>query len=133
MMRIGRKEDRESARPCIESISFTSNPSLVKLTKNYRSHQAILAFPNAQFYKNELEACARQEITHSIVKRWKGLVKNDYPVIFHGVCGQDMREDPSPSYFNPDEVIVVRDYVRSLLGESLGLGSPSPFRTHSAF
>ncbi|KAL5498587.1 hypothetical protein ACEPAH_1941 [Sanghuangporus vaninii] len=107
--------------------------SMVKLTKNYRSHQAILSFPNAQFYKNELEACARREITHCITGRWNGLVKSDYPIVFHGVCGQDMREDPSPSYFNPDEVIVVKDYVRSLLGgnmelESKDIGVITPYR-----
>ncbi|KAL5476887.1 hypothetical protein ACEPAI_3073 [Sanghuangporus weigelae] len=107
--------------------------SMVKLTKNYRSHQAILNFPNAQFYKNELEACARPQITHCITGRWSGLVKSDYPVVFHGVCGQDMREDPSPSYFNPDEVIVVKDYVKSLLGgnleiESRDIGVITPYR-----
>ncbi|KAL5514267.1 hypothetical protein ACEPAG_2355 [Sanghuangporus baumii] len=107
--------------------------SIVKLTKNYRSHQAILNFPNAQFYKNELEACARPQITHCITGRWSGLVKSDYPVVFHGVCGQDMREDPSPSYFNPDEVIVVKDYVKSLLGgnleiESKDIGVITPYR-----
>ncbi|EJC99752.1 P-loop containing nucleoside triphosphate hydrolase protein [Fomitiporia mediterranea MF3/22] len=89
--------------------------SMVKLTKNYRSHPAILDFPNRKFYKNELEACARREISHSIASRWDGLINKDFPIIFHSTCGQDEREASSPSYFNIDEASLVRDYVRSLL------------------
>lgn len=90
---------------------------MIKLTKNYRSHSAILNFPNEKFYKNELQACADRAVSHCISGRWRGLVRRDFPVIFHGVCGQDEREDPSPSYFNADEASIVRDYVKSLLND----------------
>ncbi|THH04904.1 hypothetical protein EW145_g5188 [Phellinidium pouzarii] len=91
--------------------------TLVKLTKNWRSHPAILKFPNEEFYRGELEACADPVLTHSIC-RWDGLLKKDFPIIFHGVSGKDEREASSPSYFNIDEASVVKQYVKSLLSET---------------
>jgi len=35
---------------------------LVKLTKSYRSHQAILQFPNDRFYAGDLERCGNPEV-----------------------------------------------------------------------
>lgn len=92
---------------------------MIKLINNYRSHPSILKFPNEKFYRNELQARADPAVSYCISDRWNGLVKKDFPVIFHGVCGQDEREDPSPSYFNRDEVIIIRDYVKSLLNDDI--------------
>ncbi|KAJ7931318.1 hypothetical protein B0H13DRAFT_1858158 [Mycena leptocephala] len=39
-----------------------SVPSVVKLTKNFRSHNAILKFPNERFYGGELQQCADNDI-----------------------------------------------------------------------
>ena len=36
-------------------------------------------------------------------------------MIFHGVIGQDLKEESSPSFFNIEEVIIVRDYIKKLL------------------
>ena len=36
-------------------------------------------------------------------------------MIFHGVIGQDLKEESSPSFFNPEEVAIVVDYVKKLL------------------
>ena len=36
-------------------------------------------------------------------------------MIFHGVIGQDLKEEMSPSFFNPEEVIIVADYIKKLL------------------
>ncbi|KAH8113520.1 P-loop containing nucleoside triphosphate hydrolase protein [Phellopilus nigrolimitatus] len=91
--------------------------TLIKLIKNWRSHPAILKFPNDEFYRGELEASADPVLTHSICGRWDGLVKKDFPVIFHGVGGKDEREASSPSYFNIDEATIVKAYVKSLLEE----------------
>ena len=41
--------------------------------------------------------------------------KNKVPMIFHGVIGQDLKEEMSPSFFNPEEVIIVADYIKKLL------------------
>ena len=99
-------------------------PRLVKLVQNYRSHASILAFPNAKFYRNELVRCASQDKTHRVVGKWKGLVKEDFPVVFHSVRGNDARDKSSPSYYNTDEVLVVKEHIQSLLGDrSLRLGA----------
>ena len=92
--------------------------------KNYRSHPKILEFPNAKFYRGELVPCADREKTHRIVGRWNGLVNKDFPIVFHGISGRDEREKNSPSYFNKDEIIEVKEKIKSLLGTAaLGLGS----------
>ena len=36
-------------------------------------------------------------------------------MIFHGVIGQDLKEETSPSFFNIEEVVIVRDYIKKLL------------------
>ena len=41
--------------------------------------------------------------------------RNKVPMIFHGVIGQDLKEETSPSFFNIEEVVIVRDYIKKLL------------------
>ena len=41
--------------------------------------------------------------------------RNKVPLIFHGVIGQDLKEESSPSFFNIEEIIIVRDYIKKLL------------------
>ncbi|CAE7158617.1 unnamed protein product, partial [Rhizoctonia solani] len=85
-----------------------------KLLQNFRSHQSIISFPNEQFYRNELIARASPNIADSLAN-WNGLPTANFPVVFEAVAGEDMREATSPSYFNPHEVSVVKDYVQRLL------------------
>ncbi|KDQ06708.1 hypothetical protein BOTBODRAFT_244447 [Botryobasidium botryosum FD-172 SS1] len=93
----------------------------VKLTKNFRSHPSILDFPNKQFYDGELTPCGNTQLINSLAQ-WSGLVTPGFPILFHGISGQDMREGHSPSYFNPDEASLVKDYVCKLRTDSrLGL------------
>ena len=35
-------------------------------------------------------------------------------MIFHGVIGQDLKEEASPSFFNIEEIVIVRDYIKKL-------------------
>ena len=105
-----------------------------KLLKNYRSHPAILTQPNQMFYDDELQACADVMLRESLCS-WEGLPKRGFPVVFHGVVGEDMREERSPSFFNPQEVNVVVQYVESLLEARGGvkvkeadIGVISPYR-----
>ena len=42
-------------------------------------------------------------------------------MIFHGLVGDDQREEKSPSYFNPEECSMVVQYVKDLLDESKGI------------
>ncbi|KAM5534621.1 hypothetical protein V8D89_011716 [Ganoderma adspersum] len=69
-----------------------------KLLKNYRSHEAILWYPNEKFYDNELETFSPT-----------------FPVVFHAISGKNEREAPSPSWFNRMEAIQVKAYVTVLV------------------
>jgi helicase MOV-10 len=85
--------------------------SVVKLVKNFRSHPAILNFPNEQFYGGDLQPCAPAATINAFLSS-PLLPKN--PVIFHAVTGKDDREASSPSFFNVDEVLQVKSYVQRL-------------------
>ncbi|TDL24445.1 P-loop containing nucleoside triphosphate hydrolase protein [Rickenella mellea] len=90
--------------------------TIVKLTKNWRSHPSILKFPNDEFYKGELEACGDPLVTRSLL-RWDELPTPNFPIIFHGISGKDMREASSPSFFNIDEASLVKTYVQKLFDD----------------
>ncbi|KAI0316092.1 P-loop containing nucleoside triphosphate hydrolase protein [Amylostereum chailletii] len=87
--------------------------TVVKLTKNYRSHDAILAFPNARFYKGELEPCGEAKVIDSCLGS-PILPSSRFPIIFHAMSGRDDREASSPSFFNIHEVQQVKAYVEAL-------------------
>ncbi|PVF97087.1 P-loop containing nucleoside triphosphate hydrolase protein [Serendipita vermifera] len=87
--------------------------SIVKLVKNFRSHPAILRFPNERFYKGELEAHADPSIINSLL-RSSCVVAPGFPVVFHAIAGKDMREANSPSFFNVEEASLVKNYVQRL-------------------
>jgi helicase MOV-10 len=104
--------------------------SVVKLVKNFRSHNAILAFPNVRFYDDELEVCGNPNIINSLLDT-PFLPNPDFPIVFHGIQGQDEREAISPSFFNSAEVSVVKLYVRALKADnniSKSLSSEPPYR-----
>ncbi|KAI0344524.1 P-loop containing nucleoside triphosphate hydrolase protein [Trametopsis cervina] len=90
--------------------------TISKLIKNWRSHPAILKFPNDEFYRGDLKACGDPTVTHSLT-RWDGLVKKDFPIIFHGIHGKDLREASSPSFFNIDEASQVNKYITNLVDD----------------
>ena len=41
--------------------------------------------------------------------------KQKVPLVFHGVIGQDLKEESSPSFFNVEEIVIVLDYIRQVL------------------
>nr|GAT48863.1 RNA helicase [Mycena chlorophos] len=90
--------------------------TVVKLTKNFRSHPAILQFPNEQFYRGELQPHVDRSITELFVDS-PLLPERGFPIIFHAVSGKDDREASSPSFFNIDEASLVRKYVEVLRGD----------------
>jgi len=100
------KKDSESGNYNVKFIT--------KLKKNYRSHPDIINVSNKLFYDNELEACADETARTSLCS-WEGLVTANFPVVMHAVSGRDQREASSPSFFNPQEVSVVLEYVDKLL------------------
>ncbi|KAF8217659.1 P-loop containing nucleoside triphosphate hydrolase protein [Mycena galopus ATCC 62051] len=87
--------------------------SVVKLTKNYRSHNAILKFPNERFYKGELQQCGDPSVINAYLNS-PLLPAKTFPVIFHAISGKDDREASSPSFFNIDEVSQVKEYIQKL-------------------
>ncbi|KAL0572130.1 hypothetical protein V5O48_009828 [Marasmius crinis-equi] len=87
--------------------------SVVKLTKNYRSHQAILKFPNERFYGGDLEPCANPQIANLYVNS-SHVVSARFPIVLHSISGKDDREAASPSFFNIDEVTAVKSIVQKL-------------------
>ncbi|KAG8853759.1 hypothetical protein FRB96_008014 [Tulasnella sp. 330] len=111
--------------------------NVVKLVKNFRSHEAILDFPNDEFYGSQLEVCGHRPT----INRFVGspvLPNPTFPVVFHGVAGKDDRNPDSPSYFNESEASVVTEYVQQLLDDHEHSITPSeigviaPYRAQSA-
>ena len=43
------------------------------------------------------------------------LVKKNFPIVFHGIKGRELRGRHSPSYLNIHEASVVRDYCLRLI------------------
>lgn len=90
------------------------DPLLVtKLVNNYRSHPAVLKLPSAVFYHDELQPCADVNMRESL-SHWEKLPCKGFPVLFHGLKGEDLREGNSPSWFNPVEAVQVMKYLQSL-------------------
>lgn len=94
---------------------------LTKLLKNFRSHRAIIEVPNRLFYDSELQVCGNELITNCM-SEWEELPCRGCPLIFHGVRGRDLRESSCPSYYNPEEIRVVTNYVTALLEKGSGVG-----------
>nr|XP_033813500.1 RNA helicase Mov10l1 isoform X2 [Geotrypetes seraphini] len=105
MMRPMYQRDQKTYSAC-----GSYNPLLVtKLVKNYRSHPALLVLPSKLFYHRELEACAEGAMVNTLLS-WEKLPRKGFPLIFHGVRGNEMREGSSPSWFNPAEAVHIMRY-----------------------
>ncbi|KAM7082413.1 LOW QUALITY PROTEIN: helicase MOV-10 [Ciconia maguari] len=113
--------------PLYKKSSGGYDPQFVtKLLWNYRSHEAILRIPNELFYDSELKACESDELdVRSLYCAWEELPKKGFPIIFHGVCGEDRREAKSPSFFNTAEIEVLVHYLKKLLQSRGKGGCPS--------
>ncbi|NXI73554.1 SDE3 helicase, partial [Anseranas semipalmata] len=113
--------------PLYEKSSGGYDPQFVtKLLWNYRSHEAILRIPNELFYDSELKACEANELDiRNFYCSWEELPKKGFPIIFHGVCGEDEREAKSPSFFNTAEIEVLVQYLKKLLQSQGKRGCPT--------
>ncbi|CAL1531357.1 unnamed protein product [Lymnaea stagnalis] len=107
------------------------NPALVTmLVNNYRSHPSIIELSSHMFYYGQLKPHAHPNRTHTLT-HWELLPKTGFPVIFHGVRGEDFREKNSPSWFNPGETIQVIQYLQGVLKEGVNpddVGIITPYR-----
>ncbi|NXR61185.1 SDE3 helicase, partial [Rhadina sibilatrix] len=110
--------------PLYKKSSGGYDPQFItKLLWNYRSHEAILKIPNELFYDNELKVYrSNGPDIRNLYCAWEELPKNGFPIIFHGVCGEDQREAKSPSFFNTAEIEVLVYYLKKLL-QRRGTGS----------
>ncbi|TPX32696.1 hypothetical protein SmJEL517_g04200 [Synchytrium microbalum] len=91
------------------------NPHLVtKLVRNYRSHPALLTLPNQLFYNSDLIPAADVAMRESLSTLPFLPNRNQFPLVFVGVNGKDMQEAASPSWYNPDEVSMVNQWVDKL-------------------
>ncbi|KAG8686305.1 hypothetical protein FRC11_009171 [Ceratobasidium sp. 423] len=101
--------DRLMASPAYDEVTMRGI-SVTKLLQNFRSHESIISFPNEEFYRNELVAHAPRNVADSLLN-WGGLVSQGFPIVFEA----DMQEERSPSYFNPHEASLVKEYVQGLI------------------
>ena len=98
---------------------YTANPEfnpkyITQLLDNFRSHEAILQFPNVQFYDGKLRARADSAIVNSACQ-WSMLPIKNFPIILHSVLGNCSKEKDSFSFYNLAEVKEVTNYVIQLL------------------
>eukprot|EP00521_Asterionellopsis_glacialis_P016531 CAMPEP_0195309572 /NCGR_PEP_ID=MMETSP0707-20130614/38804_1 /TAXON_ID=33640 /ORGANISM="Asterionellopsis glacialis, Strain CCMP134" /LENGTH=529 /DNA_ID=CAMNT_0040373869 /DNA_START=195 /DNA_END=1784 /DNA_ORIENTATION=- len=111
-----RLTDRSIYQPRGEDSTYPQD-LLTKLIRNYRSHPAILKLPNDMFYKDDLQCCG-DAMTLNNMARWEHLPKQRFPVLFHAMEGENLREGQSPSWFNPEEAQQAVEYARLLIEES---------------
>ena len=101
-----------------------------KLIRNYRSHNDILSVSSDLFYDNELKAEASDSIKNAMLG-CDFLPNEKCPLIFHGVRGQNIQEQDSPSWFNPAEALQVAKYLGLLLARGIAIedvGIIAPYR-----
>ncbi|XP_070558599.1 RNA helicase Mov10l1-like [Ptychodera flava] len=118
--------ERLTSRPpyCRDEAKYKAhgnyNPYLIsKLVDNYRSHPALLKLPSQIFYHDELSAKADVKIRESLCTLDLLPNKDAFPILFHGIRGEDMREGNSPSWFNPVEAVQVMKYLSAVMNNGV--------------
>lgn len=86
----------------------------IQLTKNYRSHWAILKMPNELYYNNSLEYCASPELVNRMIG-CDFLRKKTFPVLFDTMKGKSETLPNDTSPFNTLEAVAVVKWVKKLL------------------
>jgi superfamily I DNA and/or RNA helicase len=115
--RVSERECYARSDECDDLGYYYDRRMITKLVRNYRSHPHILKLPNDEFYDGDLIPAADITRSHRFVA-WEHLPRRKFPIVFHGVEGEDMREANSPSWFNPEEVQYVKMYVDLLVMET---------------
>lgn len=91
------------------------------LRETYRSHPSIMRLYSEAFYDNAL--VHRPRPAQQSLVRWAAFLHNEaslesHPVIFHHINGREARDKDSPSWYNQQEIEVVKSYVESLLSQT---------------
>ncbi|KAM7345111.1 uncharacterized protein ACRADG_011556 isoform 4-T5 [Cochliomyia hominivorax] len=85
-----------------------------RLTRNYRSHPAIVKLYNGLYYNHSLEACAKRDDV-SLGEVWHRCRNKEFPIMFHAVYVPSQSDNQSHSLYNLGELNVVMDYVKDLM------------------
>lgn len=86
---------------------------MIKLVKNYRTHEAILHLPSEMFYDGELIPCKE---TKNSSYNWEGIIPiKEFPLLFIGIQGCDEREGSNPSWFNRIEASKTMEIIKVLI------------------
>ncbi|XP_072386065.1 putative helicase mov-10-B.1 [Diabrotica undecimpunctata] len=93
------------------------NRCVTKLVRNYRSHESILKPSSKLFYNNELIA-AGNEFTDLFIDS-DILINKKFPIIFHNVEGEDIRDKTSPSFYNVQEIEQTAEYISKLMSNKV--------------
>ena len=129
-------------KPLTRKLLPLPRPAFTNLTRNYRSHSAILSVPSSLFYFDNLipEFTPSSATTTS----WPGWRKPNWPVLFIQNSGPDEVDDILAgdgtgvgSLYNNDEIGIVLTQVQSLLNRTPDLKPEevmvmSPFRAQVA-
>ncbi|KAJ1549596.1 Helicase MOV-10 [Cladochytrium tenue] len=108
----------------LPSQRYVHPHAVTRLVRNYRSHPKIMAISSSLFYDRELIAQADLQMRESLADI-DMLPTKGFPVVLHAVAGKDEQEGDSPSWFNADEVAVVRKWVMALMAlKSKGVTGP---------
>lgn len=95
-----------SREPYAKTENNVYNPSYItKLVKNFRSHPRIIQVSNELFYENQLVAAGDPKKIKK-AENWRLLPKKKFPIIFHGVEGEEKRDPKSFRFvFQLDPII----------------------------
>lgn len=102
-----------------DPVTGKYNTALItKLVRNYRCHEAIIAFSNKHFYDNELSTVAPLEIT-SLATNCELLPNGDFPIVLHHVFGESQKTGSGTSFYNCDELLVVVEYLEKIFSGAI--------------
>ncbi|KAI1974570.1 hypothetical protein LOZ53_002770 [Ophidiomyces ophidiicola] len=96
-------------------------PPFINLTRNYRSHPAILAMPSVLFYSDTLIPTATPPHAQGPIPTWpEWRNRRRWPLLFNCNASQDQVEDiltygPGTGVYNDTEAKIALRYTQSLL------------------
>ncbi|KAG7199163.1 hypothetical protein KM043_018049 [Ampulex compressa] len=127
-----------------DSVGFKTqyDPRLItKLVMNYRSLPEILELPNSMFYDNELQPqisssdSKEAELLCTLAPELFHKEGVPFPIIFHGINGENCKDIDSPSWYNVEEatqayLYLSKLYKYGLSANDIGIITPYQKQVH---